>query len=491
MTSCRVTLALLTSVGYAFVYILRVDLSVAIVCMVKDPFINSTLDNNSVSIDNYSDYSDGCGGQAGLGSSPSPYKGEFEWNKEMRGIILGSFFYGYILTQVPGGWLTVRFGPKKVFGVAMVINVMATILTPIAARVSVYLVLVLRVLLGLCQGVCFPASHHMWGRWAPPLERSKLVSFSYAGTIFGTVVALSLSGFLCSVEFAGGWPLIFYIYGGACAVWCVAWFYLMHDTPMKHPRITQKERNLITSEVGAAVYHKSTHVPWKHIFKSPATWAIVTAHVCNNWGSYTVLTSIPMYMKEVLYFDMKSNGLLSAVPYMVMYVVSIFAGWFADFLRQRRILRTVTVRKMWQCISFWPPGVCIAAMGFMSCEHRYVSVMLLSATIALTAFGRSAYSVNHVDIAPRYGGALFSLSNTVATFPGFISPAVVAALTPNGSQAEWKIVFFSCGAVYAIGGVIYIIFARADVQSWATPSEIDDINIGEEELKEELKELRD
>ena len=31
------------------------------------------------------------------------------------------------------------------------------------------------------QGVTFPAMHAMWSFWAPPLERSKLISFSYEG----------------------------------------------------------------------------------------------------------------------------------------------------------------------------------------------------------------------------------------------------------------------------------------------------------------------
>ena len=31
------------------------------------------------------------------------------------------------------------------------------------------------------QGVVFPAAHNMWARWAAPLERSKLIGFTYAG----------------------------------------------------------------------------------------------------------------------------------------------------------------------------------------------------------------------------------------------------------------------------------------------------------------------
>ena len=78
-------------------------------------------------------------------------QGEFEWSKEMRGHVLSSFFYGYIVTQIPGGWLAAQLGAKYVYGIAMVINSVATIFTPLAARGSVYLIIVLRVLMGLCQ----------------------------------------------------------------------------------------------------------------------------------------------------------------------------------------------------------------------------------------------------------------------------------------------------------------------------------------------------
>ena len=47
-------------------------------------------------------------------------------------------------------------------------------------------------------------------------------------------------------------------------------------------------------------------VPWRSILTSPPVWAIMVAHTCNNWGSYTVLTCVPAYMKEVLNFDIKS-----------------------------------------------------------------------------------------------------------------------------------------------------------------------------------------
>ena len=53
----------------------------------------------------------------------------------------------------------------------------------------------------------------MWGRWAPPIERSFLVSFSYAGSQLGTVLSQPLSSLLSSSKILGGWPSVFYVFG--------------------------------------------------------------------------------------------------------------------------------------------------------------------------------------------------------------------------------------------------------------------------------------
>lgn len=44
------------------------------------------------------------------------------------------------------------------------------------------------------------------------------------------------------------------------------------------------------------------------------------------------------------------DGFLSAVPYLVGWITSILSGILADYLRERGILRTVTVRKLWMII---------------------------------------------------------------------------------------------------------------------------------------------
>ena len=62
-----------------------------------------------------------------------PMAEALDWSPEKQGLVLSSFFIGYLLTQVLGGRLADRFGAKLVLGAAVVIWSIFTFLTPIAA----------------------------------------------------------------------------------------------------------------------------------------------------------------------------------------------------------------------------------------------------------------------------------------------------------------------------------------------------------------------
>ena len=57
------------------------------------------------------------------------------------------------MTQIPGGWLADKYGGKHVLGYAILVSSILTILTPVSARISVYLICLVRALIGLVQ-VC-------------------------------------------------------------------------------------------------------------------------------------------------------------------------------------------------------------------------------------------------------------------------------------------------------------------------------------------------
>ena len=87
-------------------------------------------------------------------------------------------------------------------------------------------------------------------------------------------------------------------------------------------------------------------VPWVAILRSTAVWSIVIGNFCSDWGAYTLLGLLPSYMKDVLQFDLQSNGFFSALPYLGFWVTIAFGGFIADFIRSRGWLSTQNTRKM-------------------------------------------------------------------------------------------------------------------------------------------------
>ena len=76
------------------------------------------------------------------------HNGMFNWNPIQQGLVLGCYFYGYIFSNIIGGWLSKRFGFRLILGGSVFMSAVMTILTPIAAKLNFELFVALRVLLG-------------------------------------------------------------------------------------------------------------------------------------------------------------------------------------------------------------------------------------------------------------------------------------------------------------------------------------------------------
>ncbi|XP_045189876.2 uncharacterized transporter slc-17.2-like isoform X2 [Mercenaria mercenaria] len=473
-SSCRLALAVLGFFGFVNVYALRVNMSVAIVCMVNQTAIrlkDAKVGSNETQISSSSQ----CGfieaKNASNGTGTDMKDGEFEWNKSVQGVILGSFFWGYLLTQIPGGWLATKIGGKRVFGYSMLGATIATFLTPFAAQTHYIFLIVLRVIVGITSGVCYPSMHALWGAWAPPLERSKLAAFTYAGSQVGNVITFPLAGLLCKYGFAGGWPSIFYILGILSFVWLVLWMIFVSDSPAQHRRITKAERHYIQHALKDSVKSdgdKKLDVPWLRMAVSMPVIAILVANITTDWGTYTLLTSIPTYMNEVLKLDISANGLFSALPYIVFWAMINVSGWMADFIMAKGCCTIVIARKSFTIAGMLLPAALLIGLGYVDCTQPGVAIALLILGVATTGFQYSGWIVNHMDVAPAFAGILFGITNSIAAVTGFLSPYVVGVITDvDQSREQWQIVFYIAGGFYIFGAVFYGIFASGEIQPWA------------------------
>lgn len=86
-----------------------------------------------------------------------------------------------------------------------------------------------------------PALNRIVAKWSPPNEKGKFMSSIY-GMDIGTVATWSLCGLLIE---RFGWKAAFYGPGIAATLFTIIWFFLVFDSPAKHPRILPKEREYI------------------------------------------------------------------------------------------------------------------------------------------------------------------------------------------------------------------------------------------------------
>ncbi|KAJ8531927.1 hypothetical protein K7X08_011850 [Anisodus acutangulus] len=73
------------------------------------------------------------------------------------------------------GTLVDYYGGKLVMAWGVALWSMATLLTPWAAKASLWALLAMRMLLGIAEGVALPCMNNMIARWFPPTERSRAV----------------------------------------------------------------------------------------------------------------------------------------------------------------------------------------------------------------------------------------------------------------------------------------------------------------------------
>lgn len=406
---------------------------------------------------------------------------DFEWTPETIGFVDSSFFWGYIVTQIPGGFLAAKFSPTKLFGAAIACSSCLNMLLPTATEIGAPCVICVRILQGLVEGVTYPACHGIWRWWAPPLERSRLATLAFCGSYGGAVLGMPISGFLADQV---GWYAPFYFYGCAGITWYMFWLWLAFEKPAKHPAISPREQMYIEQSINAGNVNQSTkqptlfNTPWRKVFTSMPVWAIIVANFARSWTFYLLLITQPKYFKDVFGMNLTEGSSMAAIPHLVMTIIVPFGGQLADFLRRKEILSTTNVRKVFNCGGFGGEAIFLLVVGYT--RNKGVAIAALITAVGCSGFAISGFNVNHLDIAPRYASILMGISNGVGTFSGMICPITTEQITKDHSSDElvfdeWGHVFLIASSIHFIGVIFYAIFASGEQQEWAIDKEDDTV----------------
>ncbi|PNJ15778.1 sodium-dependent phosphate transport protein 4 isoform X2 [Pongo pygmaeus] len=435
----------------------NVIMNITMVAMVNSTSLQSQLNDSSegLPVDSF----------GGLSKAPKslPAKAPvYDWSPQIQGIIFGAVGYGGILTMAPSGYLAGRVGTKRVVGISLFATSFLTLCIPLAADFGIVFLIVTRIVQGLSQCSILGGQFAIWEKWGPPHERSRLCSIALSGMLLGCFTAILIGGFISETL---GWPFVFYIFGGVGCVCCLLWFVVIYDDPVSYPWISTSEKEYIISSLKQQVRSSKQPLPIKAMLRSLPIWSICLGCFSHQWLVSTMVVYIPTYISSVYHVNIRDNGLLSALPFIVAWVIGMVGGYLADFLLTKKF-RLITVRKIATILGSLPSSALIVSLPYLNSSY-ITATALLTLSCGLSTLCQSGIYINVLDIAPRYSSFLMGASRGFSSIAPVIVPTVSGFLLSQDPEFGWRNVFFLLFAVNLLGLIFYLIFGEADVQDWA------------------------
>lgn len=361
---------------------------------------------------------------------------EFEWDNNQLGKVLGSFSYGYMMSQIIGGCLADRFGGALVLTYCGAVWSVLTFFTPTIVRASsspAAAMTTKRIALGVIQGLHYPAMTSLIAEKVRDGERSLPYSFVASGGQVGILLVGSLGSFI-SVQYS--WDNLFQLIGLLSMIW-VFFIYKM-DKNYREGQLALKDNFEDCKEI---------HLPKPNLCKK-AVAAMMFAHLTSNNCFFIMFNWLPAYFHS--HWPDESPSLYSSIPWSLSLFGSLGSGYMCDLLSKK--YNVTFARKLCCTICL---GLSAISLIFLSQTTTFYAA-LFYACLACTAqsFSAGCLLVNPSDLHPQASGYLFGIMNTVGAIPGFVGVQAVGLALHSGY--DWPYILKSIAAFNILGNIVYI-----------------------------------
>lgn len=133
-------------------------------------------------------------------------QGAFSATEDQIAWVITSYIVASAIMIPAGGWLSKRFGRKRVFVAALVGFMVASVLC--GAAESLTAEVLSRIVQGMSGAFLIPLSHAIILDTYPPEQHAKAMALWGTGAVFGSVIGPTIGGFLCQYF---SWRWIYYI----------------------------------------------------------------------------------------------------------------------------------------------------------------------------------------------------------------------------------------------------------------------------------------
>ena len=377
--------------------------------------------------------------------------------------VFSAFVAGYVLFEVPGGWLGDRWGARAViFRIVLCWSLLTAATGGVKGITSLFsskagpeqwliAIIAIRFLFGVGEAGAYPNIARALGRWFPFCDRATAQSFIWLSSRWGGAFAPMIIGGLMLL--GGGWQRAFWILGLVGVAWAVFFFAWFRDRPEDKPQVNVAERELIRAgDAGnGSIYDDASAPPFRWVsLISTNVLALCLVSFCVSFCFYFYITFLPKYLKDQFNVDYSQSQFISGLPLLLGGFACLAGGLLSDYAIRK------TGSKRWGRslipIAGWTAaGLCAFAVSQL---HSPVAVMAL----IVVAFGFQDLGVPSMwslpaDIGGRFAGTLGGWMNSAGAIGGMLSPLVAAKVS---IAHGWNATFLVFGAVYLLGALAWL-----------------------------------
>ena len=381
----------------------------------------------------------------------------FGFSERERARLLNAFQPGYVLTQIPGSWLSELLGPRLVLSLNNAAMATVLLAIPAAGRIAgAWGVWGCIFTLGLVQGPFIIAQAVMNNRVMPPspsAERPISQMIIRVGNNIAKLVAAALTPWLCGS--VAGWRSVPLGFGSVIAGYCVVWYTL---TGAVFRRATTSSSS--PSEVDKARVLASTKNP---LLKKPFTLRLllckpVQAALWNQVGHDCMEMQVlgawaPTYYNQVLGVPLSSVGKYTVFPMAVGFFGKLALGGMESWLLARGASQ-ILIRRL--CNSIATVLGCSSLLLFVRASTPALATLCYCGLLAGNSFDYCGFLPNYLELGGDDTAYLSSFMNTSNALICFVISSGLAAL--KRATGSWALLLAAPVGIRLLAGLAYLRF---------------------------------
>ena len=355
--------------------------------------------------------------------------------KQVLGTVSVVFLFSYAIGQALFGKIFDWIGTRLGFVLSISVWSIATALHAFAQGVLTFSIF--RAILGVSEAGNWPGAAKANAEWFPSKERALAQGIFNSGAAIGGVISVPLIAYLAIFL---SWKVVFVLIGLIGLVWLIPWLVLVKAPPIKHPWITDEERDYILSGQNVASETDTPVEAYKptygQMLARKESWGVIlaTAAIDPIWWLFIVW--IPTYLVEVYNFNQQQMVELGWVPY----VGAMFGAWFGGLLAQNRIKAGWTVNKTRKSVIVLGCLIMLPALLMLSNPGSALNAVFLMTAI-LFGFQTSIGSIQTLPSDMLSKDSVGSLAGFAGMAAKFSAAGLTAAVPFLTAGANYQNVF--------------------------------------------------